>query len=755
MRGLAEGAPEASKPKRKGLFAKLNPKFGKITKGKTPALRTPETNVDSELGPQDTVQGYTAPPFDEQLEAELVKNRFKYSASRRFILERSWLRALAFENGNQWAYWKGSSLANLADEADPNANFVTFNMIEPLMLSIMARVTMSKPDVGVVALTDTPIDHQAADMCRAILSHEDRRLRNQIQTLELVHHATTTTAAWGYIYWDEQAEVDRPIYDQDTGQLLGGEKAKLGAPQIRITPGTSVYIDPKAERIEDANWIIVHYLESLDWVQRHYPDRGWDVRPGWDSSYDWYLQSYIQAITGDFAAMPSEQFRKDTVAILDCWERPSERYPKGRRIMEAGGILLEYSDWPEQRVDHSGRLAFPLMRLAYKETLNSPYSQGLVEKLIDLQYRYNVTWSRIFDHMDNEKLLVVVDRGAEIGIDPFSSPRNMQIVYKQPGKELVTTQAPPINEYWLAVLDKIWEAMQTIAGVHPVSQGQVPGGASGALAIELLQQSDASQTASFSAQIEQYQIERADWLIYLYAKYADEPRLLTVSDASNPQENLARVHSFEALREGGQARTYCTPGSALPKTPMAQRQEIDQWYSEGKLGQPGMPSTIATYFKLIGDTRADDIVESAAQSVAEALQAQAANQPNPLAIAEQKAQMDLQSSTAAKQVDATLYKEKVALDTQSKLTQIQAETSAKMALAQQQNDANMLSQLHDKAIPTVSLTGKMDPAAVEAEERRLGIAGDAKSAMPPPAAVAPPNAPNKGASGASNGKADK
>ena len=187
-----------SKARKKSSIWNPFARFGKITKGKVPELLL-KSNVESEITPADTMRGYV-PPEDgeEQDHVKLVVKRFKEAAQHRYYNDLKWLRSLAFEHGNQWCYWSQGNqaqLASMADANDPYANYVTFDMIEPIMLTMMARLTQSKPDVGVVAQGDLPINVQAADEERSILSHEDRRQAAQLQTIQHAHGALTSGAS--------------------------------------------------------------------------------------------------------------------------------------------------------------------------------------------------------------------------------------------------------------------------------------------------------------------------------------------------------------------------------------------------------------------------------------------------------------------------------------------------------------------------------------------------------------------------------
>ena len=299
----------------------------------------------------------------------------------------------------------------------------------------------------------------------------------------------------------------------------------------------------------------------------------------------------------------------------------------------------------------------------------------------------------------------------------------------------------PVNESLFTVLQTYKGLMEDISGVHDVSNGSVPPGVTAGNAIELLQQSDTTQMSPFTANIESAQVTRAMIEVELIAQFYKEPRLVSLSTEGDPEQAMAAVRSFEALRAGGRVGITVSPGSATPKTPAARNQMILDMSKAGMF-QPDQLGATAAMMEIMSLDRSD-IMQ---QRIEDLAKQQQASQPDPAAVEQQKMQAAQQAAQADQQHEAQLaaiqdHSEQM---TQDREFQHQAQLKAlehqheldKMRL---QNELDIEKERALRTLPPAiaPIAVTADPTATVAIEKEAGVAGKVPP-LPTPAAGAKP-----------------
>jgi len=495
-------------------------------------------NVSSDVSPAD-LEKKDPPSVESEVDlVNLVTGRFKDSSESRRIHEREWLLATQFERGNQWVEWRASAnqLESLVDPNDPYRSYITDNQIRPLCKKLKARATMSKPDASVKPLSGAELDLAAADEARDALTHYDMLFNRQQQTVQWVDSTLTTSTSFLKIIWDAGKEAW--TVDSHGAPLRAG----IGDIEEIVVPPFEVYPDPTAREWCEVSWLIHAKVRPLSYIQNKYGERGYRVqgdkmRGDNDGAFN-HAEQRLDAITGDYA-MGSNKTSQKTATVYECWELPSARYPKGRRIPVAGGVLLvdpDKLDWPYKKKD-----AFPFIPLNFEMKFHGLWSPNAVTDMIPLQRHLNNVLSRIADRVNTDKGVILEPRGAETGLDAYQSRRNWNRVQHNPGFSPQYFMPPPVSEYWFRFAEMLQGQMENIAGVHEVSNGAVPPGITAGNAIELLQQSDTTQMSEFLTNIETAQKQRAEWELALVAQFYDEPRLVAVSALTAPAELAAPI----------------------------------------------------------------------------------------------------------------------------------------------------------------------------------------------------------------------
>lgn len=499
-------------------------------------------SVESEVRPADIKRRdpeVLAPGETETDLVDLVKARYKEAAGGAEEHLREAVKCVAFERGNQWVEWlRGSDqLESIIDPGDVDRTYLTINLIRPLIVKNIARVLSAHPGVVVRPHTGDPVNVQAAREGRLVVEHVTNDQHEQHLLLQLVYWAIVVGGAYRKLYWDDRKRVPMPV-PQPGGGVHIIPKAPIGDLRQCVRSRFHIHRDPKAQTWDDAGWVIDAQVMPLRSIQERWPERGLLVEPerGLGTWSGWEVRLADMDADGGGGMGTGDRARKGahSALVLEMWERPSARYPRGRVIWVAGNRIMAADDLTDYDED------IPIVPLEWHQSLGSPNPRGLVADLLQPQAQYNRILSRNIDRFNADFPTVLIPKGAEVGADAFgdaatwshrtlgTSPRNYRKIYHNAGLQPQFMMPPPVTENWLNVAELLWARMQDIAGVHEVSGGRLPAADMAAAAIDLLQQSDTTQMTVFLTSLDHHNLRSRQWWLWFYGRNAREPRLWTL-----------------------------------------------------------------------------------------------------------------------------------------------------------------------------------------------------------------------------------
>lgn len=652
----------------------------RLLKRKTTAKeREPLDQDDLSLEPEQDEERPN-PTWNEHQILAYVDDQFKIAADHRQPLEVDWALGVAFEEGRQWIGLsrKADELVSLINEEE-RIRYLTAPKVRPLLLKVESTVTMASPDVRAVPLTDDEIDVQAAKEAEAIRGHCARKFDRATQTKRRVAWALKSTTCFLKIYWDDNKNNVIPVPQMDGGVVF--EEHPVGDLCEDILPGFEVYLDPSARSWEQVRWLIHAQTRPLSWFVDRFGDKGAMVRADAKRQVkaNGYVDQYMDGGVGFSSPLAHAGNVKGLNAAVckEYWEKPSAKFPKGRYIVVAGGVLLYNGPWPYKKNDD-----FPFVPLEYQERSDSPYGRSLAGELVSLQYTYNQVLSSMLEQAQQQVDYIAIPKRSGVQADAFEELKGRAVrkVYwdaTQSPTPPIISRGPGISQDRFAFLDRVERDMQDIAGVHDVTQGLAPAGTP-AEAIRLLQQADQTQHSHIRASIERSAVKIAEWEVALYSEKApldvllgliDDSGTMEPSDPTMPPEKVnivGKAMSLRALREGGQFRVIYTPGSTLAEGPEEKNQKILTLYQMGILGTPGTPAASRLAVTLMDLPETEKIVEALTQQEQE-MQAQqeqmmqmqmeqaSSSQPDPMVQMQTEAaskQMDIEAHAAKNQIEA-------------------------------------------------------------------------------------------------------
>lgn len=215
--------------------------------------------------------------------------------------------------------------------------------------------------------------------------------------------------------------------------------------------------------------------------------------------------------------------------------RTKKRYPNGRKIVVANGVLCESGDNPYQE----GR--FPYSRLVDHAIPRQFWGVGEVEQLESSQNVVNNILSHVLDILKlcaNPVWIVDTESGVE---DENITNRPGLVITKNKGGEVRREMGVNIPPFVLDTLNIMMDRVMTkLSSSSEVSRGAAPSANASGYAIEQLQEATQTKLRSKSRNIEVFLKETGDLMFDRLMQYYSVPRVVRLS--SNP--NAAKYFKF-------------------------------------------------------------------------------------------------------------------------------------------------------------------------------------------------------------------
>ena len=319
------------------------------------------------------------------------------------------------------------------------------------------------------------------------------------------------------------------------GLLDGGEKMPL----------TEVWVDDKTMLEETPDYIVL-FDDSLP--QRHSRELE-----------DSLLSQGIQYEIVGAKDLPQLGFEDGTIY------RP--KYPNGRIITVAGDVLLCDKPSPYKH----GRC--PYVRFFRYPVPDSGYFYGEIDQMKGLQKRLNKLESQITDILSitsNPPMLVNIASGIKpekMTNEPgLIIPTNMDV-----DRAAKWLQTPNIPSALFMQVEQISQDIDTVSGIHDITQGRRPTGITAGVAIETLQ--EAAQTRlRLAARYLEYSLRcAAELMLSIIWEYYRNPRTIrkkTIGGYQFVEANFAH----EELA-GGIPDVKIRAGSTMPISESVRRQD--------------------------------------------------------------------------------------------------------------------------------------------------------------------------------------
>ena len=497
------------------------------------------------------VQGFqpkrqASPQHNSQTQEILGELVALYSDAKDAARERSYVanENMAFYRGLQWG--TVTELGYWPDTEDTGESMEAYNYVRPTVRSAVASMIRNMPNPEAVA---TKSDQSS--MTRALaVQHLLRSItKNGTVPIETIYRGETEAGArgavWYKVYFDPNAgkfvDVPRtreiptePFHDIDMDPATGlpaMDRRAEGAIRVEFRSIIDVLPDPNATTEEESWRIIDRKLVSVATLDDHFPTDafGEPTEGRWSNQDTDNAPRERDMIEGSrfYASTYTSSMRSPgnlLCEVVEFWEKPTRKYPRGRLVVWCGDVIIALSDlpyWPW------------ILRNGQNIVPNAIYADGVVSDLKPMQRTINLNASKKREWVDkilSPPLLNPSDSG--IARDHFTDIAGEIINYNAPLKP-EWMAVPSIPAAMFNLEESLVSIIKDVSTYSDISRGDAPAGVETGRALAYLHEFSQGVREPDVAMFKEAMVRILKACLELMRDYFTEERLIQVLGENN------------------------------------------------------------------------------------------------------------------------------------------------------------------------------------------------------------------------------
>lgn len=511
------------------------------------------------------------------------------SSGSRVTHEGIWLTNIAYILGFDSVYYDTSSrmfrpVSNAGTYAgNLRRNRIHVNKILPTVQNRLARLCKNTPKYDVRPKSPDVEDKDAASLAKQIIELVWDKQKVSRKRIDLIMWAQQCGHSYLKVSYDDQLgnEILSPT----------GDIEYEGDIRVDVVSPFEIFPDPLAKTLDEAAWVVQAKVRKLDYFKAHYPERGHLVK----EENAWLLSAQYEARINSLnssgpTTSGTQNALKNAAIELSYYERRSKKYPQGRLIICANGILLEEKELPVGEI--------PFAKFDDCIVAGKYYSESIITHLRPIQDQYNRTISRRADWTN--KMLAgkfISPRGSALMQESLND-QNGEVLEYTPVPNAPAPMAmsiPNIPSYAYTEEDRLQSMIYDISGINEVSRGQMPSAGIPAIGMQLLVEQDDTRIGITTEQHEESYAHIGKLIVRYAERFYQTERLLKLSGRSGEY----KIKYFKGQDIRGNDDVIVVRGSTLPGNKALKRQEIINLYQQGMYGQPGDPKVVSTVLEML------------------------------------------------------------------------------------------------------------------------------------------------------------
>ena len=574
---------------------------------------------------------------DQVADKKFVENFYDEGIKARQGIEKLWYINMAYYLGKQWLSWNKTKRQLEVPQVPTWRVRMVVNKIKPNVQHILAKIVKNKPTY--IALPATGED---ADLNRAEISGKCLKYLHRINKMDILNQRLCLLkiifgTSFKDSYFDSTKGVHRrrakmiTLTNKETGEDYKEQlRNDQGEPQFHdihtgevkteILPPFSIIPEGAAENLEDSFRVMKAVTKPVEYIRRVYAEGKYvhseTSQPG--SSLEKQLSRLIGQEQTPTHIIQKKDKTQDSgegfVTIKELREKPSHKYPKGRLIRVANGVLLDSGPLPYAYMIK--RQTLGIVKYDYSEVPGRFWGATPVDDMIAIQTELNKTISQLTEIknlMSKPKWITFKENKLPKTSITSEPGEVLEVKYVPNVPEPHPVTMPSVPAYVQGLVERADKDMSDVALIHEVSTGQAPPGVKSGVAVQFLAEQDQTVFGPVISRFETCEGEAGTYQLEIVKERYREPRLLKIVGENNSIE----VFDFKAT-EDMPTDVIVESGSSLPQSMVAKQQLILQQFEKGMYGNIEDPKVQRKALRLSEIGALDVVYEEAAADEREA-----------------------------------------------------------------------------------------------------------------------------------------
>lgn len=502
----------------------------------------------------------------DEFEEDIVKKtiaEYNEIKEHRRSLELQWRLNMNFLYGNQYA-----EITPIGDIEDYGKQYYwqereVYNHIAPIIESRLAKLGRVKASVSVRPFSNDDDDIKIATLSTSVLraTVEDNNFS------KMLNEGNFWAEICGSVFY-------KVLWDSDGGRKIGDFKGKEvyeGDVRIELCPAYEIFPSSlTASSVDDLEYIIHARAYSVDEVKNTW---GIDCEGSNIETFSPDLSDFGGGL--GYSANNTKigiKSAKNSVLVIEKYERPSYEYPDGRYIIIAGDKLAHYGILP-YAVDSNGKAGLPFVKQSALNNVASFFGTTVIERIIPLQRSYNAIKNRKHEFLNRIAMgIMTVEEGAidiESLEDDGLAPGRV-LVYRQGYNPPRMVEMGSVPNDYIVEEDRLRNEIMQISGVSELMRySTLPSSVTSGVAISLLQEQDDTRISITADKIREAVRTVGQYILRLYKQYAVNKRIKRIAGVNG----AIQIHYFKGSDLASDDLVFDTD-NALSDTPANRRSMV-------------------------------------------------------------------------------------------------------------------------------------------------------------------------------------
>lgn len=454
----------------------------------------------------------------------LVKEDFEKRRNERRRIEQQWRLNMNYLAGNQYCEITPNGDVCEEDEEYYWQRRNVFNHVAPIVETRVAKLARVRPIMSVRAAGSDESDLKTARISSEVLNATCLRVGLDAVISKATLWSETLGSAFYKVVWNPRG--GKRIGDVDGEEVREGDVELYAVSPFEIFPDCLYKSD-----ISEVKSLIHARVVSVSEIEEEYGV----IVEGRDID--------VFSLSGTSAAGCGRSVEgalaKNSVILIERYERPTKKFPKGRVVAVAGDKLLYVSELPFFN-GKDGERDFPFVKQDSNSQAGAFFGVSVIERIIPLQRAYNAVKNRKHEFLNRVSVGVLTVEDGSVDTDALAeeglAPGKV-VVYRQGSRppEMMSAQSVPVDFTYEE--NRLSDEFITISGVSEISRSSsLPTTATSGVALQLLVEQDETRLSVTAENVRRAVKEVGKHIIRLFKQYATDTRLMRIAGDNKKSE---------------------------------------------------------------------------------------------------------------------------------------------------------------------------------------------------------------------------